>query len=103
MVKSLPARSAVPVEETWDLSSLFSSSEEFDQALESLEQDADALSKKAQGTIVDASSAIQALTDYVAFLEKLVPLSTYASLTISTDQTNNEVQLQSSKFGAAAA
>ncbi|MDN3428078.1 oligoendopeptidase F [Microbacterium sp. APC 3898] len=103
MVKSLPARSAVPVEETWDLSSLFSSSEEFDQALESLEQDADALSKKAQGTIVDASSAIQVLTDYVAFLEKLVPLSTYASLTISTDQTNNEVPLQSSKFGAAAA
>ena len=103
MVKSLPARSAVPVEETWDLSSLFSSSEEFDQALESLEQDAAALSQKAQGTIVDAPSAIQVLTDYMAFLEKLVPLSTYASLTISTDQTNNEVQLQSSKFGAAAA
>ena len=103
MVKSLPARSAVPVEETWDLSSLFSSSEEFDQALESLEQDAAALSQKAQGTIVDASSAIQVLTDYMSFLEKLVPLSTYASLTISTDQTNNEVQLQSSKFGAAAA
>lgn len=39
----------------------------------------------------------------MAFLEKLVPLSTYASLTISTDQTNDEAQLQSSKFGAAAA
>lgn len=46
MVKSLPVRSAVPVEETWDLSSLFSGSEEFNQALESLEQDAEALSKK---------------------------------------------------------
>ncbi|WP_394120902.1 oligoendopeptidase F [Planococcus donghaensis] len=103
MVKSLPVRSAVPVEETWDLSSLFSSSEEFNQALESLEQDAEALSKKTQGTIADAPSAIRALTDYLAFLEKLVPLSTYASLTISTDQTNDEAQLQSSKFSAAAA
>ena len=103
MVKSLPVRSAVPVEETWDLSSLFSGSEEFNQALESLEQDAEALSKKTQGTIADAPSAIRALTDYLAFLEKLVPLSTYASLTISTDQTNDEAQLQSSKFGAAAA
>ncbi|WP_298829446.1 oligoendopeptidase F [uncultured Planococcus sp.] len=103
MVKSLPVRSAVPVEETWNLSSLFSDSEEFNRALESLEQDAEALSQKTQGTIVDAPSAIQALTDYLAFLEKLIPLSTYASLTISTDQTNDEAQLQSSKFGAAAA
>ncbi|MGH2318998.1 oligoendopeptidase F [Planococcus sp. SE5232] len=103
MVKSLPVRSAVPVEETWNLSSLFSDSEEFNRASESLEQDAEALSQKTQGTIADAPSAIQALTDYLAFLEKLIPLSTYASLTISTDQTNDEAQLQSSKFGAAAA
>ncbi|MBT2570669.1 oligoendopeptidase F [Planococcus sp. ISL-110] len=103
MVKSLPVRSAVPVEETWDLSSLFASSEDFDQAVESLEQEAQALNQKTQGTIIDVPTTIQALTDYMAFLEKLVVVSTYASLTISIDQTNDDAQLQSSKFSAAAA
>lgn len=103
MVKSLPVRSAIPIEETWDLSSLFTSSEEFDQALKSLEQEAEALNQKFQGSIVNVPTTIQALTDYMAFLEKLVLLSTYSSLTTSTDQTNDESQMQSSKFGAAAA
>lgn len=103
MVKSLPVRSAIPVEETWDLSRLFNSSADFDQALESLEQEAEDLNQKTQGTIVDVPTTIHALTDYMAFLEKLVLVSTYASLTISTDQTNDEAQLQSSKFSAASA
>ncbi|ANU09040.1 oligoendopeptidase F-like protein [Planococcus antarcticus DSM 14505] len=103
MVKSLPTRLAVPVGETWDLSNLFNSSKDFDQALESLEQEAEALNHKTQGTITDVPTTIQTLTDYMAFLEKLVIVSTYASLTISTDQTNNEAQLQSSKFSAVAA
>lgn len=103
MVKSLPVRSAIPVEETWDLSRLFNSSADFDQALESLEQKAEDLNQKTQGTIVDVPTTIHALKDYMAFLEKLVLVSTYASLTISTDQTNDEAQLQSSKFSAASA
>lgn len=103
MVKSLPERSAIPVGETWDLSSLFKSSADFDQALESLEKEAEALNQNTKGTIVDVPTVIQALTDYMAFLEKLVVVSTYASLTISTDQTDDEAQLQSSKFSAASA
>ncbi|MDQ0429779.1 oligoendopeptidase F [Planomicrobium stackebrandtii] len=103
MVKSLPVRSAISDEEKWDLSSLFNSVAEFDQALENLEKEAQALNQKTQGTIVDVQTTIQALTDYTAFLEKLVIVSTYASLTISTDQTNDEAQLQSSKFSAASA
>ena len=103
MVKSLPARSAVPVEETWDTSSLFANSEEFDRALESLEKEVEAFNQKTQGTINDVPSIIQALTDYTSIIENLVPISTYASLTISTDQTNDQSQMQSSKFSAASA
>ncbi|WP_142827439.1 oligoendopeptidase F [Planococcus soli] len=103
MVKSLPVRSAISAEEKWNLSSLFNSAAEFDQALESLEKEAEVLNQKTQGTIVDVPTTIQALTDYMAFLEKLVIVSTYASLTISTDQTNDESQLQASKFSAASA
>ena len=103
MVKSLPARSAVPVEETWDTSSLFANSEEFDRALKSLEKEVEAFNQKTQGTINDVPSIIQALTDYTSIIENLVPISTYASLTISTDQTNDQSQMQSSKFSAASA
>lgn len=103
MVKSLPARSAIPVEETWDTSSLFTDSKEFDRALESLEKEVEAFNQKTQGTITDVPSIIQALTDYKFIIEKLVPISTYASLTISIDQTNDQSQMQSSKFSAASA
>ena len=103
MVKSLPVRSAIPVEETWDLSSLFAGTKEFDQALESLEKEVEVFNQQTQGNITDVPSIVQALTAYIAIIEKLVPVSTYASLTISTDQTNDESQMQSSKFSAAAA
>ncbi|ALS79901.1 oligoendopeptidase F [Planococcus sp. ANT_H30] len=103
MVTSLPPRSTIPVEETWDLSSLYNSSDNFNLALESLEQEAEDLNQKFQGQIVNASTIILVLTDYMAFLEKLVLLSTHANLSASTDQTDDKAQLQSSKFGAAAA
>lgn len=103
MVKSLPARSAVPIGETWDTSSLFTDSNEFDQALESFEKEVEAFAQETQGTITDVPSIIRALTDYMAIAEKLVPISTYASLTMSTDQTNDQSQMQSSKFSAASA
>lgn len=103
MVTSLPPRSTIPVEETWDLSSLYNSSDNFNLALESLEQEAEDLNQKFQGQIGNASTIILVLTDYMAFLEKLVLLSTHANLSASTDQTNDKAQLQSSKFGAAAA
>ncbi|ANU14949.1 oligoendopeptidase F [Planococcus halocryophilus] len=103
MVKSLPVRSAVPVEETWDLSSLISSSPDFNQQLEDIEQQAEALNKNFQGTIMDTKTITLVLTAYMTFMEKMVLLSTHANLTASTDQTNDEAQLQASKFGTTAA
>ncbi|AQU78113.1 oligoendopeptidase F [Planococcus faecalis] len=103
MVTSLPPRSTIPIEETWDLSSLYNSSDSFNLVLENLEQEAKDLNRKFQGKIVDSSTIILVLTDYMAFLEKLVLLSTHANLAVSTDQTDDKAQLQSSKFGAAAA
>ncbi|TWT24782.1 oligoendopeptidase F [Planomicrobium sp. CPCC 101110] len=103
MAKSLPPRSEVPVQDTWDLTSLFSSEEEFYQALSELEEHAAAFQQQHSGKIADAPSIIEALTAYAALYEKLVPLSTYASLALSTDQTNDAAQMLSSKFGSVAA
>ncbi len=103
MVTILPARSAVPVEETWDLSSLLSDSADFNEELNHLEKQAQALNEKFKGTINDSKTVILVLTDYMIFTEKLVLVSTHANLTASTDQTNDEAQLQASKLGATAA
>ncbi|TWT02382.1 oligoendopeptidase F [Planomicrobium sp. CPCC 101079] len=103
MAKSLPLRSEVPVEDTWDLRSLFSSEEEFYQALSALEEHANSFQQQYSGKVADASSIIEALTAYAALYEKLVPLSTYASLVLSTDQTDDAAQMLSSKFGSVAA
>ncbi|MBZ5200838.1 oligoendopeptidase F [Planomicrobium chinense] len=103
MVKSLPQRSEVPAEETWDLNSLFASDKEFNESLHTLEQDVAEFQKQFKGNIQDAASVVDVLTAYLALLEKLVPLSTYASLSLSTDQTNDEAQMRSSKFGSVSA
>lgn len=103
MVKSLPLRSEVPVQETWDLQSLFASHEEFNEALVSLEKDASDFHSQFHGKISDSASVLESLTAYMALIEKLVPVSTYASLTLSTDQTDSEAQMLSSKFGSVSA
>ncbi|MDN7243187.1 oligoendopeptidase F [Planococcus sp. N028] len=103
MVKSLPPRSQVKLEDTWDLTSLFSSEEEFYQALAQLEDHANAFQQQFSGKMTDPPSIIEALTAYAELYEKLVPLSTYASLVLSTDQTNDAAQMLSSKFGSIAA
>ena len=97
------SRSEVKIEETWDLSSLFPSNTEFHEALEAIEQEAGKFSSQYEGKTQDAASVINLLKAYAELNEKFVPLGTYASLTISTDQTNDEAQMLSSKFGSAAA
>lgn len=103
MVKSLPPRSQVKTEDTWDLTSLFSSEEEFYQALSQLETEAEIFQQQFSGTMSDAPAILHALAAYAALFEKIVPLSTYASLILSTDQTNDSAQMLSSKFGSTAA
>ena len=103
MVKSLPLRSEVPAEETWDLQSLFASNDEFTEALAALEKEAEHFYGQYNGKIKDFNSVIEVLKAYSALAEKLVPVSTYASLSLSTDQTDSEAQMLSSKFGSVSA
>lgn len=103
MVKSLPPRSEVPKEDTWDLEPLFASSEAFDKALEDIEEKAASFHQQFKGNIRDAESVIETLKAYSALYEQMVPVSTYASLSLSTDQTNDEAQMRSSRFGSVSA
>jgi len=103
MVKSLPNRSEVNVEETWNLQDLFKSEDDYQTALSELLTDVDTFHSKFKGQIKDSDSAIQVLKEYATIYEKFTPIGAYASLAFSTDQTNNEEQMRSGKFSSVAA
>ncbi|WP_172370949.1 oligoendopeptidase F [Sporosarcina jiandibaonis] len=103
MVKSLPLRSEVKVEETWNLEDLFKTEEDYNAAVVELESEVDAYAEKFNGKITDAASVIEALKGYLTICEKIVPVGTYTSLATSTDQTNDEAQMRSSKFSSTSA
>ncbi|WP_391209121.1 oligoendopeptidase F [Psychrobacillus sp. L4] len=103
MVKSLPSRSEVPIEETWNLKDLFESEEDFNTSLKEIEEEVNIFEEKFKGKIDNPAIILEALEDYASIFEKLVPSGTYASLSLSTDQTNTEAQLQGSKFASLSA
>lgn len=103
MVNSMPTRSEVNIEETWDLNSLFASDEAFHEALSSLEKEVEMFEARYKGNTADAASVNDLLKAYTEINEKFVPVGTYASLKLSTDQTDDEAQMLASKFGSAAA
>ena len=103
LVKSLPLRSEVKIEETWNLQDLFKTEEQYNSAVTELEKEVDLFAKKFQGNIVDATSTNAALKGFAEIYEKIVPVGTYTSLASSVDQTNDEAQMRTSKFGSTAA
>lgn len=103
MVKSLPLRSEVKIEETWNLEDLFKTEEDYNTAIVELEKEVDIFAEKFKGNITDSASVIEAMKGYLAISEKVVPVGTYTSLASSQDQTDDEAQMRSSKFGSTAA
>ncbi|MCJ7843241.1 oligoendopeptidase F [Lederbergia sp. NSJ-179] len=103
MVKSLPARAQVKEEETWNLKDLFKTEEDYERAVEAVKTEAEEFAKAHKGTIQDAASAIRALKAYQKLYEKLIPIGTYASLSVSVDQADDQAQMRDSKFGSLAA
>ncbi|QFF98836.1 oligoendopeptidase F [Psychrobacillus glaciei] len=103
MVKSLPSRTEVPIEETWNLKNLFESEEDFNTSLKEIEEEVNLFEGKFKGKIDSPAIILEALDKYASIFEKLVPSGTFASLSLSTDQTSTEAQLRSSKFATLSA
>lgn len=103
MVKQLPKRSAVPVEETWNLKDLFVSESAYNEALEKLQKDALVVAEKFKGTIKTAEDVIAAVKADENLTLQFTTLGTYANLAVSVDQTNDEAQMRDSEFGSIAA
>ncbi|WP_144513158.1 oligoendopeptidase F [Bacillus sp. FJAT-22090] len=103
MVQKLPNRDQVSLEETWNLKDLFITEDDFSNTLVEIEEDVQVFCEKFKGTITTSSKIVEALIDYMSLYEKIVPAGTYASLSLSTDQTNSEAQMRASKFGSLSA
>jgi len=103
LVKNLPLRSEVHIDETWNLQDLFKSEEDYNTAVDELEEEVDIFADKFKGNITDSASAIDALNGYLSISEKVVPIGTYTSLASYQDQTDDAAQMRSSKFGSFAA
>ncbi|PIC86103.1 oligoendopeptidase F [Sporosarcina sp. P20a] len=102
-MKSLPKRAQVNEQETWNLKTLFENEQDYEKAVKDAEMESTAFEKNYKGTIIDSTSAIQALDAYRSLQEKLVKISSYAELAASVDLTNDEAQMRESKFGSIAA
>ena len=103
MVKQLPKRSAVPVEETWNLDDLFTSIAAYKEALAKLQKDASLVADKFKGNIKTVDDVIAALKEDENLTLQFTTLGTYVSLATSVDQTNDDAQMLENQFGSIAA
>ncbi len=103
MVKEMPSRDQVKVEETWNLVDLFKTEDDFEVALKEIEVSSSEFNKRFKGSIQIASDVGEALHEYTKLYEKIVPAGAFASLSLSTDQTNTDAQMRASKFGSLSA
>lgn len=97
----LPLRKDVPVEQTWDLKDLLENDADFEPVLAQLVEDALHFERNYQGTITDAQKVIEVLTAFEALEKSIVPIGTYASLTIQADHTDDVAQMRAAKFSTA--
>lgn len=103
MVNQMPRREQVQVEETWNLVDLFKNENEFEGALKEIEITSLEFHNRFKDSIQSASDVGDALQEYTKLYEKIVPAGAYASLSLSTDQTNTDAQMRASKFASLSA
>ena len=97
MAKQLLKRSEVAVEDTWDLSSLFKSDEDWQTEFVCLSKDIDRL-KDYQGHLVDSAGVLLEALEYSAKLNRrLERLFVYAQQKLDTDTTDSVYQMMYGK------
>lgn len=98
MTKTLPFRKEVPLEETWDISGLFTSDDEFYQTLTETIRSAKAFNAQYVNQLNDVQIIEQALDDYSEILIQLDRMANYAELRLSVDTANEQSQTLSAKL-----
>ncbi|MGW7975789.1 oligoendopeptidase F [Staphylococcus xylosus] len=98
MTETLPFRKEVPLEETWDVTDLFISDDEFYQTLTDIIKSAKAFNAQYVNQLKDVQIIEQALDDYSEILIQLDRMANYAELRLSVDTANEQSQTLSAKL-----
>lgn len=100
--KSLPPRSKVKVQDTWDLTSLFPSDADWEKAFKKWEKQIAGF-EKFKGHLADSSEMLAACLKFDAAIDRAADnLGTYAFLKTSEDQGNSDYQRMKGRFQAVA-
>ena len=97
MAKAL-TRDQVPVEETWDLSDLFQSEADYEEALRWTVEAADQFHKTYRGKLQSAETVVQALDAYEPILAELDRMGNYVYLHWEADTQNPVHVARSQKY-----
>lgn len=100
-VKKLPTRGQVKPDDTWDLSSLFSSDEAWEEAFATWEKRIGQY-EKFRGKLADAKSLVACLKFHLDFERAAERLGTYAFLKTAEDTSNSVYQRMQGRFQNAA-
>lgn len=95
---SLPTRKEVPMNETWDLSTLFESNDAFYKQLELTMTKVKQFNATFKGKLSDTTLIKPALDEYAVLKKELDHLGNYASLLFSVDQTDDAAGKLYNKF-----
>ncbi len=96
-------RANVPKEQTWDLTDLFSSTDEWEKELEKVQTDVNEVVAFKGKLGENANTLLAALETYEDFYVRLGRVATYAFLQLSVDGTSAEAQANAAKNASALA
>ncbi|MDA1054874.1 MAG: oligoendopeptidase F [Planctomycetota bacterium] len=97
-IKSLPARSTVKAADTWDLSSLLASDDEWEEAFKQFEKLIPNFTKHRR-KLGDSAASLAACLKFDSALDRLAErLGTYAFLKTTEDQVNSDYQRMIGRF-----
>ncbi len=97
-VKTLPARSTVKVGDTWDLSSLFASDDDWEKSFKQFEKQIPQFEKH-RGKLGDSAKDLAACLKFDSDVDRLAErLGAYAFLKTTEDQTNSVYQRMNGRF-----
>src|SRR5690606_40312764 len=102
-VKTLPARSDLDPQYTWDLSVLYPSEDAYRTDLERFETEADTLAGYAGRLDESAANLAEFLELYFGFLATAQRLRNYAALPVNVDQHDQEARRKAGEFQSLAA
>lgn len=103
MANSLPKRQDVEEKYTWDLTHLYNSEAEYNQAFGEVFHGLDEFAEKYKGQLNKVDTVVEAIKAYSDLSGKLSNLFQYSSLPVSTDVTDQLALERSRTFGQKAA